>query len=82
MKLNQHTAQALSNLRTNNDFIVFLNALGGYSGELMNKLVFSSRENLSTAQGKAQCIAEIVKAIDNAPKTLEAFKARGNDTQI
>ncbi len=82
MKLDENTARAITTLRDNTDFRIFMVALADHGEAVMKKLVFTP-DNIHTVQGKAQGITEVLKAIDQAPAQLEAFKARGRaNTQV
>ena len=80
MKLNERQAKAVLLLLENEDFKVYMQALGDYGEALMKKFVFSPPDEIQTRQGKVQTVTEIMKALDTAQQTVQNFKTRGRDS--
>lgn len=71
MRLTPEEMQAVVNLRANNDFKVFLRALGNEGENLVRQLIYE-KSQVSVMQGRVQQMTEILDAIAEAPKALEA----------
>lgn len=74
MKLTPQTAQALTNLRSNRDFDIFLGGLKEYELELTTRCIDGSGETQLRAAGGVKALQAVKKAFDEAPKTLEKMK--------
>ena len=74
LKLTAKTAQALTNLRGNRDFDVFLEGVKEYEAEQVQLCVGSEGNNLYRAQGAVKAIQSLQQAFAEAPVTLEKFK--------
>ena len=80
MKLDERQARAIVTLLTNEDFKIYMGALGDFGEQLMQRLVFSPPDEVLTRQGKVQTVTEIMKALDTAQQTVQNFKTRGRDS--
>jgi hypothetical protein len=77
MKLTAQLAQALVNLRSNSDFQLFVSALSDDGEQLVENLVMGPSDNeLNVRRGQARQSTLILKAIAEAPKKLDEFKAQ------
>jgi transcriptional/translational regulatory protein YebC/TACO1 len=73
MKLTPKQTEAVLNLRGNVHWQEFLGALGVYAERSMHNLILAPPEKIEVVQGKAQCITEIIKALDEAEKVHQAY---------
>lgn len=68
-------AQAITNLRSNPDFMVFVNYIGDFTEDLLKALLQNPKlENPEFHRGMAGGITEVVNAVEKAPKVLEQHK--------
>lgn len=74
MKLNDRASQALTNLRINEDFVVFLEWLKENRVKELETCSNAEGNNLFRAQGRAKILGEIQAAFDAAPPTLMKFR--------
>lgn len=70
-------AQAIVNLRANDDFMVFVNMISNLGEAKVMRLVKDiNLERPEYVRGSAAGITEVLESIDKAPKSLEAFRNR------
>ena len=74
MKLTASTAQALTNLRGNRDFVAFMEGVKEYEAELTTRCVDGSGEAQLRAAGGVQVLRALGKSFADAPVTLQKFK--------
>lgn len=77
MKLNPQLAQALTNLRGNADFKVFLEGVKEYEVESQQACVTNDGLPLYRAQGATKALQFLQQMFAEAPVTLEKFKSTG-----
>ena len=70
MKLDNRVLEAVLRLRGNDDWRVFINALGRYGEELNKQFVFSPKDELSKRQGRVQSVTAVLDAIIQAPNNF------------
>lgn len=75
MKLNEKTAQALTNLRGNRDFEVFLEGVKEYEANRQQACVDNDGTPLYRAQGEVKALQSLQKAFAEAPATLIKIKS-------
>jgi len=77
MKLDADLAQALTNLRNNQDFKVFVSHMSHDSEQLMERLVMTTDDaTVPVLRGQARQMAHIMKAISDAPAALEKLRGK------
>ncbi len=76
MKLTPEIAQALTNLRGNGDFKVFLEGAKEYESNEKQNCVDREGPNLFRSQGAVKALQSLLSAFDNAPNALEKFKTK------
>lgn len=78
MKMKNQTpeqAQAITNLRNNPDFMVFVNYIGDFTEDLLKALLQNPKlENPEFHRGMGGGITEVMEAVEKAPKILEQHK--------
>ena len=68
----QKQAQAISNLRNNADFVVFLGYVGDYGENIVKALLQNPRlENPEYHRGVGGGISEIFESVEKAPTILK-----------
>ena len=72
--LTRQAAQALTNLRRDADFAVFVNWLEECSEKVKEECFLAEDIALYRAQGKVFATRGIIEAYEKAPATLEKFK--------
>ena len=82
MKLTPQLSQALTNLRGNADFKVFMEGLKEYEADRQKACVDNDGLPLYRAQGAAKTLQSLQQWFADAPSTLEKFKQQqGKNTQ-
>jgi len=75
VKLNDKQAQAITNLRGNSNFRVFVEMLNTMIGEELHKgLSYTELLHVGRGQGRGVLLTELVEAIETAPDTLQRLK--------
>lgn len=74
MKLDPQLAQALTNLRVNADFKLFLNALKEDEEAETDTVLKTEGTQCARAQGAVLKLRQLQVCFANAPTTLERFK--------
>lgn len=70
-------AQAIVNLRTNGDFVVFMTMVSNLGEDKVMRLVKDKNlECPDYVRGAAAGITEVLESIEKAPKALDGFKNR------
>lgn len=74
MKLTNKTSQAITNLQGNPNFRIFVDGLTEYLTAVRDECCSAEGNTVYRAQGKHIALREVLKAIEQAPDTLEKFK--------
>lgn len=74
LKLDKHTAQALTNLRVNSDFKQVLAWLEGHQNKFLDECATAEGNPLYRAQGKVFVSHGLFEAFVQAPEVTEKFK--------